>query len=401
MASDNKKKKFFIVTTIPGSLDFFKGQLRLLNDNFQVSAISSQNDRLKQFGAEEGIPTIHIPMERPVSLWKDPISLMRFIALFAATRPHIVHGNTPKGSFLSMIAAWLTRVPVRIYMCHGLRYQGYQGGMRRLLMAMERISCRCATRVIAVSHGTKNTLLNDSICPPEKLTIVGDGSAGGIDLTLFNRDKIAPAKEITELIPAGDFKFCFVGRIVKDKGINEMIEAFSHLCDERGDISLVMVGPFEDAENPIDHATRETLRNHPKIHLFGSKSDVKPYIVACDMLLLPSYREGLPTVPIEAGALSVPTIATDIPGCNEVVINGKNGYLVKPRDPKSLFEAMKLAVDSRDSAIIKMGQTAREMVEAKYEQKKVWSAYRKLYNSLAYPHQPHSKTDELTPDREH
>lgn len=388
MSPRNKKKKFFIVTTIPGSLDFFKGQLRLLNECLDVTAVSSQKEKLKKFGDEEGIPTIYIPMERPISLWKDPVSLLRFIALFAVIRPHIVHGNTPKGSFLSMIAAWLTRVPVRIYMCHGLRYQGYQGRMRRLLMAMERISCRCATHVIAVSHGAKNTLLNDDICPAEKLMIVGDGSAGGIDLSLFDRGKITPAKEISDLVPDSDFKFCFVGRIVKDKGINEITKAFTRLCDERGDVSLIMVGPFEDAENPVDDKTRKTLRNHPKIHLLGSKSDVKPYIVACDMLLLPSYREGLPTVPIEAGALSVPTIASDIPGCNEVVIDEENGYLVRPRDYESLFKAMKLAVNQRDTTVKKMGQTAREMVEAKYEQKKVWAAYRKLYTRLAYPHNP-------------
>lgn len=383
MTNGNKKKKFFIVTTIPGSLDFFKGQLRRLNESLDVSAISSQSDNLKRFGMEEGVNTIHIPMERPISLWKDPVSLIRFIALFAVTRPYIVHGNTPKGSFLSMIAAWLTRTPVRIYMCHGLRYQGYQGRMRRLLMAMERISCRCATHVIAVSHGAKNTLLDDSICPAEKLMIVGDGSACGIDLSLFDRSKITPSKEITGSIPASDFKFCFVGRIVKDKGINEMVKAFSHLCDTREDVSLIMVGPFEDAENPIDDTTRETLCKHPKIHLLGPKSDVKPYIVACDILLLPSYREGLPTVPIEAGALSIPTIATDIPGCNEVVIDGKNGYLVKPRDQESLLEAMKLAVKGRDTTIKEMGQIARKMIEDKYEQRKVWNAYNELYNRLA------------------
>lgn len=384
MVHDNKKKKFFIVTTIPGSLDFFKGQLRLLNESLDVSAVSSQKDKLEAFGKEEGIPTIHVPMERPISLWKDPVSLMRFIALFAVTRPHIVHGNTPKGSFLSMIAAWLTRVPVRIYMCHGLRYQGYQGRMRRLLMAMERISCRCATHVIAVSHGAKNTLLNDAICPSGKLMVVGDGSAGGIDLSLFDRTKIIPASEVTDLVPAEDFKFCFVGRIVKDKGINEMVKAFMRLCDECAGVSLIIVGPFEDAENPVDNETRTALHNHPHIHLLGPRSDVKPYIVACDMLLLPSYREGLPTVPIEAGALSIPTIASDIPGCNEVVIDGKNGYLVKPHDYESLYEAMKLAVTLRDSTVKKMGQTAREMVEAKYERQKVWDAYNELYNRLAH-----------------
>lgn len=384
MAKSNRKK-FFIVTTIPGSLDFFKGQLRLLNETLEVTAVSSQRQKLEDFGKDEGVKTAHIAMERPISLFKDPISLIRFITLFAAKRPHIVHGNTPKGSFLSMIAAWFTRVPVRIYMCHGLRYQGYSGRMRRLLMTMERISCRCATHVIAVSHGAKSTLLNDGICPPAKLRVVGDGSAGGINLALFDPGKIVPAPEVAETADKNDFKFCFVGRIVKDKGINEMVEAFTRLAKERDDISLFLIGPFENAENPVEPSTCQVLETHPKIHLLGSKNDVRPYIAACDMLLLPSYREGLPTVPIEAGALSVPAIATDIPGCNEVVIDGENGYLVPPRDADALYRAMKRAVNGRDTSVKAMGATARGLVEKKYEQSKVWKSYRQLYNSLAYP----------------
>lgn len=375
------KKKFFIVTTVPITLGFFKGQLRRLNEDFSVTAISSQPDALNRFGQVEGINTICVDMSRPISLVKDPLSLVKMIALFATKRPHIVHGNTPKGSFLSMIAAWLTRRPVRIYMCHGLRYQGYSGKMRKLLMAMERISCRCATHVIAVSHGVHSTLLGDSICHPEKLHIIGDGSAGGIDLSLFDRSKITPAQEITDNTPAGDFKFCFVGRIVKDKGINELVDAFTRLCDKRDDVSLFMVGQFEDAENSVDASTRAVLQRHPKIHLLGPKSDVKPYIAACDMLLLPSYREGLPTVPIEAAALSVPTIATDIPGCNEVVINRKNGLLVPSHDSQSLHSAMAEAVDSRHSLIPQLGAKAREMVAQRYEQQKVWSAYRNFYKA--------------------
>lgn len=378
-----KRKKFFIVTTIPGSLDFFKGQLRVLNETFRVTAVSSQRRKLMAFGEEEGVKTAYIPMERPISILKDPISLLHFIYLFATKRPHIVHGNTPKGSFLSMIAAWLTRVPVRIYFCHGLRYQGYQGRMRKLLMAMERISCRCATNVIAVSHGAKATLLNDKICPPGKLIIVGDGSACGIDLTLFNRDRISPAEEVLDKVPAGDFVFCFIGRIVKDKGINELARAFTRLAAERDDVSLIMVGPFEDAENPVDDETRTILHTHPKIHLLGSKKDVKPFIVASDILVLPSYREGLPTVPIEAGALSVPTITTDVPGCNEVVVNRKNGFVVPPRDANALLESMRHAVAHRHDEIPALGRKARNMVESRYEQQKVWAAYRKLYLALS------------------
>ncbi len=377
-----KKKKFFIITTVPTTLYFFQGLLRLLNKDFVVRAVSSIRSELTEFGDQEGIATHYVPMERPISLLKDPISLLRFIWLFATERPYIVHGNTPKGSFLSMIAAWITRRPIRIYMCHGLRYQGYAGKMRKLLMTMERISCRCATHVLAVSHGAKNTLLNDRICPPHKLNIVGDGSAGGIDLSMFDRDKINPSPEVARLIPLGNYIFCFVGRIVKDKGINEMVKAFTRLREEHNNVSLLIVGQFEDAENPVDDFTRQELKTNPDIHLVGEKSDVKPYILASNVLLLPSYREGLPTVPIEAGALGIPAIVSDIPGCNEVVHHEANGLLVKPRDAQSLYQAMKRAVENREE-IAAMGGKARSMVESRYEQQSVWARYITHYNHLA------------------
>ena len=180
-------KKFFFVTTIATSLNFFKGQYQLLSEDFDIAAIASHKDDLIKIGEDNGIKTHYIPMEREISLFKDFYSLICFICYFIKERPYIVHGNTPKGSLLSMIAAWVTRVPVRIYMCHGLRYQGCGGFKRKLLMFMERISCRCATEVMCVSNGIKEVLIEDKITNKEPV-VIWNGSVRGIDTIKFNPD---------------------------------------------------------------------------------------------------------------------------------------------------------------------------------------------------------------------
>ena len=167
-----KKNKFFIVTTIPVSLSFFRGQLHFLSQEFDVCAISSQPENLLNFGRKEGIRTYCVPMRREISIWKDLVSLFYLIFFFVRERPKVVHGNTPKASLLSMLAAKLTGIPVRIYMCHGLRYQGCVGIMRKILMCMERISCFCATNVIAVSQGVERTLILDRICSKKKCKVI-------------------------------------------------------------------------------------------------------------------------------------------------------------------------------------------------------------------------------------
>lgn len=245
------KKLFYIVTTIPSSLYFFKGQLSYLSNDFDMVAISSDECALEKFGDEEGVRTYCIPMKRPISLLNDFKSLIKFLIFFRRTKPDIVHGNTPKGSFLSMTAAKLTGVSTRIYMCHGLRYQGCSGLMQSLLKMIERISCYCSTTVLCVSNGVKTSLIADGICKASKLKVIGNGSANGIDLEKFNRKNVIVECPLTNIDAGKDFTFCFVGRIVKDKGVNELIMAFKKLAGLYHNINLVMVGAFEDSDNPI------------------------------------------------------------------------------------------------------------------------------------------------------
>lgn len=376
------KPKLFVVTTIPTSLCFFKGQLRFLGRVFDVCAVSSHSEELETFGKEEGVRTHCIPMERSISVWNDFVGLIRFLFFFWKEKPDVVHGNTPKASLLSMLAAKLARVPVRVYMCHGLRYQGFDGNVRKLLMAMERLSCACATEVLCVSRGVRDTLIRDHVCKESKCKVVHNGSANGIDLSLFNPDRIDGRKVREELrIQENEFVFVFVGRIVRDKGVNELVAAFDKLYETYPGIALILVGPKEDELNPISQETQRIIERHPKIYAVGRKSDVKPYMRIANVFVLPSYREGFGMVLMEAGALGVPCITTDISGCNEIVVDNENGLIIPPKDEASLYEVMRYAVEHPDE-MKRMGKNARSLIEERYEQRVVWEALLGEYQRL-------------------
>lgn len=377
------KKKLFITTTIPLTFIFFKGQPRLWKEKFDVCAISSEPDELKQFAEEEGIRYKHIPMKREISLFTDVVSLLRWVWLLLKERPYIVHGNTPKASLLSMVAAWLTRRPVRIYMCHGLRYQGTEGRLRKLLMTMEKITCACATHVVSVSKGVANVMTQDGLCPKEKMRVVGYGSAGGVDIERYNPNPIESNVRHELEIPEDGFVFTFVGRIVKDKGINELISAFNNINQKYPNAHLLLVGPIESVQNPVDESTFRTIEKNENIHAVGMQKDVRPYLKASDAFVLPSYREGFGMVLIEAGAMGLPCITTDITGCNEIIVPGENGAIIEPRNMKALRDEMEKWVSNPDM-VKKMASNARNMVSERYDSRIVRDHYFEFYKSLQF-----------------
>lgn len=376
-----KKKKFYITTTIALSFIFFKGQPRRWKELFDVCALSAEHDRLKEFAGKEGIRYKFLPLQRKISLWSDFMCLLRYVWIFIKDRPYIVHGNTPKASLLSMVAAWITCRPIRIYMCHGLRYQGTKGWLCKLLMRMEKIACSCATHVVCVSKGVAETMIADNLCCKDKVRVVGAGSAGGIDMELFNPWKVDSSIRNDLGIPEDAFVFCFVGRIVKDKGINELIAAFEKLNISYSNLHLLLVGPMEKEQNPIDAKSSAIIESNTHIYAVGMQKDVRPYLKASDAFVFPSYREGFGMVLIEAGAMGLPCITTNITGCNEIVISGVNGAIVKPRNDEELYLEMKRWIDN-PSIVKKMSRNVRKMVKERYECHKVWDDYFNFYKSL-------------------
>ena len=372
-------KKLFFVTTIAGSLNFFKGQYQLLLSDFDITAIASDKKRLKEVGEENHIKIHHIPMEREISIFKDIYCLICFIFYFIRQRPYIVHGNTPKGSLLSMIAAWMTRVPVRIYMCHGLRYQGCRGIKRKVLMFMEHISCRCATEIICVSHGIKEVLIEDRITNKEPI-VIWNGSVQGIDMGKFNPDNITDKQGLKGKygIEDDDFVLTFVGRIVKDKGINELVEAFEYLSLKYSDIKLLLIGWNEDKGNLVSDKSKAIIDNNKNIIVTGPQSNIVPFLSITDLFVFPSYREGFGLSLMEAGAMNVPSVASNIPGCNEVIIDGLTGLLIEPRSTSAIIESIEKLYNDRE-LLDYLKSNCRKSIIERYEQNQLWQHYREYY----------------------
>lgn len=376
-----KKHKFYITTTVPRSLKFFSGQCKALKDTYEVCAISSPDQELKPFAEQEGIGYKALKMERDISLFSDICSLVKWICLLLAERPYVVHANTPKASLLAMIAAWLTFRPVRIYMCHGLRYQGCTGKKRKLLMMMERISCFCANRVICVSNGVREQFAMDGICALDKSEVIMYGSANGVDTEWFNPLKVDDTDvKAQNGITNDDWVLLFVGRIVRDKGIEELVDAVVRLHKEESTVKLLMVGAREESLDALSERTERLIKNSDFILECGRQSDVRPFIKASKLLVLPSYREGFGQVLIEANAMGVPVIASDIIGCNNVVDEGINGLLCQPKDKISLYNCIAKMLND-EHFYLSMRNQCRQYTVTYFDRKKVSKAYVKYYEA--------------------
>ena len=362
-----RKNKFFLITTVPISLKFFKGQIGELSRDFDITLVSSPDKDLEQIAYSENVKYSAIQMKRDIALNNDVVSLLRFLWLFIWQKPNIIHCNTPKGSLLGLIAGYITRVPVRIYYVHGLRYEGTNGKKRQLLVILEKLNCFCATHIIAVSQGIKQTVQDE--LTSKKVSVIHHGSANGMPVEEFLKENY-DAYAIRELygITKHDFVFGFVGRLVADKGINELVHAFNML--EQKNVKLVLVGMYEHELDPLSQETLDIIKSNPNIIEVGFQKDVKNFLVIMDLFVSPSYREGFGLSVLEANLMKVPVLVTSITGYSEIVREGKNGFFVNSKDTFELFNKMKKISQSRDT-LLGMKQQCYDEVATKYNHKDV------------------------------
>lgn len=373
-------QKLIRISTIPVSLEtLLKGQLKMLSEHYEVVVVSSPGERMKVLEEREGVRTVSISMERRISLVKDFISLLRLIILFAKERPDMVHSITPKAGLLSMLAAWITGVPVRMHTFTGLVFPTATGKMQKLLIAMDRLTCFCATHINPEGKGVKRDLINYKITS-KPLHVIANGNVNGIDLEYFDRTPEVMEKAYSYK-KEGTFTFCFVGRMVKDKGINELVHSFLRLYQDDARVRLLLVGPFEKELDPVLPEVEEQILHHPGICFMGFQSDVRSFLAASDALVFPSYREGFPNVVIQAGAMGIPAIVTDINGCNEIVLPDRNGMIIPTKNEQALYEAMKYFA-SHSVEVEKMAANARPLIVSRYEQRMVWNALLTEYKSI-------------------
>lgn len=377
---ENRKKKVLRIATVPLSLDLLlKGQLRMLNEEYEVVAVSSPGKELEKVAGREGVRTVAVGMERRISLFKDLVSLCRLIKVIRREKPWMVHTVTPKAGLLGMMAAWVCGVPVRVHTFTGLVFPTACGLKRKILMATDRLTCACATSINPEGKGVMNDLKRFGITRRD-MKIVGNGNINGIDLEFFCR-----TPEVMEVAAKwrkeGSFTFCFVGRIVGDKGMNELAEAFGRLVAEYPACRLLLVGAFEEKLDPVSPEVKAFFENCGQVEFVGWQDDIRPFLAASDVFVFPSYREGFPNVVIQAAAMGVPSIVTDINGCNEIICDGVNGVIVPSHDADRLYEAMKRMREDGE-AWANMSRKARASVAERYERKFVWNEIKKFYAEL-------------------
>ena len=359
------KQKIIRTSTVATSLNTFcRGTLRDLSRLYDVVAVSTPDHELQEIAQREGIRVIGVPMSRPIAPLRDLVSLWRLIRVFRRERPTMVHSITPKAGLLSMIAAWICRVPVRLHTFTGLVFPTATGLKKRILILTDRITCACATHIVPEGEGVKADLINYNITR-KPLQVLGYGNIRGIDLDHYRRSPEVMEKALTLRKP-NRFTFVFIGRVVRDKGIDELVEAFSLLHSEHPQTRLILVGRAEDNLDPVSPNTRRTIASHPAIEAVGNQSDVRPWLAASDALVFPSYREGFPNVVIEAGALDLPSIVTDINGSREIIVHGQNGIIVPPRNAQALLQAMTHFVQN-PQATQAMALKARQMIASRFE----------------------------------
>ena len=380
------KPKIIRTATVPLSLDLFcRGLLRDLSKDYEIVALSSPLPELESIAEREGVRTIAVPMERKIAPFSDLVSLVRLIRVFRRERPRMVHSITPKAGLLSMMAARVAGVPVRVHTFTGLIFPYEKGWKHRLLRLTDKVTAACATHVIPEGEGIKDDLINYGVTR-KPLNVLGNGNVRGIDVDYYlcTPEMKQQGLELRRLlgIPEKAFTFIYVGRFDRDKGIDELIHAFYRLNGRVPDTHLLMVGEEEEDGRKLHDAVRNMMDSHPCIHSSGAwLIDVRPWYAAADALVHPSYREGFPNVVIEAGAMGLASIVTDINGSREIIVEGENGTIVPPHDVEALYREMSSYVRDRER-VMAMAAKARPLVSERYEQQYVRQCLADFYKEI-------------------
>lgn len=388
------KIKLIRTSTVPTSLtSFLNGVVEVLMSNYELLLVSSPGKELDELHNKYGVKTIGVSMQRRFSPLKDLISLWKLILVFHKEKPYMVHSMTPKAGLLCMLAAWVTRVPRRVHTFTGLVWPTATGSTRKILMATDWLTCACATHIIPEGKGVMDDLQQHITHKP--MRVLGYGNVRGVDMDYWRKTN-ASSNKLREIKRDDVFTFIFVGRIVRDKGINELIAAFDKLSQEHK-VRLLLVGTFEDALDPVSESTKKIIEGNSSIEYLGPQygTDLLACYAASDCFVFPSYREGFPNTVLEAGAMELPSIVTDINGSREIIVRKNeenaspikdmklcdNGIIIPPRNEDFLYKAME-EVFKNDKVRAAMASQAREMVASRFEQSFVQKCLSDFYEEI-------------------
>ncbi|HET8860577.1 glycosyltransferase family 4 protein [Marivirga sp.] len=378
-------KKILRITTVPISLNILlKGQLKFMGENgYDVITASADGPEVKEICQRESVQHFAIDFTRTLSPFKDLRALWQLIRLIQKEKPNIVHTHTPKAGLLGMMAAKFAGVKLRMHTVAGMPLMEATGNTKRILRLTEKLTYFCAHKVYPNSDRLQDYMQKEFSAFQDKFKIIGEGSSNGIDTKHFSKQSVDESAiqnlRSEHKISSHAAVFVFVGRIVEDKGIHELVEAFLGLEEKA---YLLLVGAFEDEREPVKAQIKQSIANHTRIIHVGFQKDIRPFLAASDIFVFPSYREGFPNVVLQAAAMELPCIVSDINGSNEIITHNENGLIVPVKNTEELKLAMEqllINIEKRKN----LASNSRVSILDKYDQHKVWRAILEEYQKRA------------------
>jgi len=379
-------QKLIRITTVPISIEkLLENQPRFFSEYFNITLVSSDEKRLAKVASDQGVKYFPLEITRKITPLQDLRCLVRLVRFLRQEKPHFVHSHTPKAGIIGMLAAYIAGVPVRMHTVAGLPLMEATGVKRWILNMVEQITYFCSTHVYPNSRGLETFILQNKFCIPKKTKVLGSGSSNGIDTSYFDPEQVTQAQQValkSELsIEPKDFVFCFVGRLVKDKGVNELIDAFIQISKKHLNAKLLIVGHTEVDLDPLLPKTQHNIEFNERIIEVGFQKDIRPYLAIADLFIFPSYREGFPNVILQANAMGVPCIVSDINGCNELIKQGENGLIVPSKNSKILKEQIELLLENPNYLKASKAEI-RNFIRSNFEREVFWELLLKEYKAL-------------------
>jgi len=379
-------QKLIRITTVPSSLrTLLRGQHRFMSNHYEVIGVSGDGDALAEVRQNEGIKTHVVEMTRTITPFKDLKAVYQLYKFFKTEKPFIVHTHTPKAGTVGMLAAKLAGVPHRLHTIAGLPLLEATGKKRKLLNAVEKFTYSCSTLILPNSFGLERIILDHKFTTQNKLKVIGNGSSNGINTEHYDTALVSEESKTNlkaELnISNDDLVFIFIGRIVRDKGINELVAAFNTLSKKNNTCKLLLVGPREHHLDPLLPETEALIEANTQILAVGVQKDIRPYVAISHVLAFPSYREGFPNVVLQGSCMELPCIVGNINGCNEIIEHNVNGLIIPVKDAKALENAMQFMIDHPEKRQAMITHSRSRIIE-RYKQEFVWNEILKLYQTL-------------------
>lgn len=365
-----------------------RGQMKYMSSHgFDVTMVSSPGPEVDEVIAAEGCPHIAVNISRKITPVGDLISIYNLYRVFKKHKPDVIHSENLKANLLGMIAGWLAGVPVRIQTMAGLVSPNVLSLKGKLIRMAEITSFRFATDVWPNSNSSLQYMVNTGMIRPGKARVIGGGSSNGVDLQKYNRAAIHETRleEFRKLIgyKAGERVLLFAGRMVKDKGIQELVAVFQRLQKQFPSIKLVLLGPLEEELDPLNDVTKESIRNNKSIVHINWTDEVEYYFALAELFVFPSHREGFPNVLMQAGAMRVPVVCSDIVGNIDIVDDQESGLWHQAKNEEDLYKKLLFALDN-PGIMRQMADALYQKMTGSYDRFVLYAKYRDAYIELIH-----------------